>query len=43
MKTMISDLDHGDRVNALESGFIGLKDSMGQHQVSIRLDIDVRF
>ena len=32
MKTMISDVDHGDRVTALESGFIGLEDSMGQHQ-----------
>ena len=32
MKTMISDVDHGDRVTALESGFTGLEDSMGQHK-----------
>ena len=32
MKTMISDVDHGHRVTALESGFTGLEDSMGQHQ-----------
>ena len=32
VKTMISNVDHGDRVTALESGFTGLEDSMGQHQ-----------
>ena len=32
MKDMISDVDHGHRVTALESGFTGLEDSMGQHQ-----------
>ena len=29
---MISDLDHGDRVTALESGFTGLEDSLDQHK-----------
>ena len=32
MKTMISDVDHGDRVNALESGLTGLEDSITQHR-----------
>ena len=32
MKDMISDVDHGHRVTALESGFTGLEDSMGQHR-----------
>ena len=32
MKTMISEVDHGDRVTVLESGFTGLEDSMGQHK-----------
>ena len=32
MKTMISEVDHGDRVTVLESGFTGLEDSMGQHR-----------
>ena len=32
MKSMISDVDHGDRVTALESGFSGLEDSMDQHR-----------
>ena len=38
MKSMISDVDHGDRVTALESGFSGLKDSLDQH----RNDFDSR-
>ena len=29
---MISDVDHGDRVRALESGFTGLEDSLDQHR-----------
>ena len=32
MKTMISDVDHGHRVTALESGFTGLGDLRDQHQ-----------
>ena len=32
MKSMISDVDHGDRVTALESEFSGLEDSMDQHR-----------
>ena len=32
MKSMISDVDHGDRVTALESGFSGLEDSLDQHR-----------
>ena len=31
-KAMISDIDHGDRVTALESGFTSLKDSLDQHR-----------
>ena len=30
--TMISNVDHGDRVRALESGVSGLKNSMTQHR-----------
>ena len=32
MKTMISNVDHGDRVASLESGFTGLEDSLDQHR-----------
>ena len=32
VKTMISNVDHGDRVTALESGFTGLEDSLDQHR-----------
>ena len=32
MKSMISNVDHGDRVTALESGLSGLDDSMDQHR-----------
>ena len=31
MKSMISNVDHGDRVASLETGFSGLEDSMNQH------------
>ena len=33
MKTMISNVDHGDRVALLESGFTGLEDSLDQHRI----------
>ena len=32
MKTLISNVDHGDRVTALESGFTGLEDLMDQQR-----------
>ena len=32
MRSMISGIDHGDRVTALESGFSGLEDSMNQQR-----------
>ena len=32
MKIMISNVDSGDRVASLESGFTGLKDSLDQHR-----------
>ena len=32
MKTMISNVDHGDRVTALESGYTGLEDSMDKQR-----------
>ena len=32
MKSMISNVDHGDRVTALESGFSGLEETMDQHR-----------
>ena len=32
MKSMISDVDHGDRVTALESRFTGLEDSLDWHR-----------
>ena len=35
MKSMISNVDHGDRVTALESGFSGLEDSMDQQKNAI--------
>ena len=35
MKSMISDVDHGDRVTALESGITGLEDTMDQQRNSL--------
>ena len=35
MKSMISDVDHGDRVTALESEITGLEDTMDQHSNSL--------
>ena len=32
MKSMMSNVDHGDRVASLETGFSGLEDSMNQHR-----------
>ena len=32
VKTMISNVDNGDRVTALESGFTGLEDSMDEQR-----------
>ena len=32
MKSMISNVDHGDRVRSLETGISGLKNSMNQHR-----------
>ena len=39
MKTMISDVDHGDRVRALESGFTGLEDSLDQHRNDFKTEM----
>ena len=32
MKTLISNVDHGDRITTIESGFTGLEDSMDQQR-----------